>query len=132
MFKPVYFNGVSPYQPDNPSLHNVPLGQSVQNFVNANDFREGPLATMDRHPDNTLLTKSFDTRDYGYSTLDPNKNFYYGRKYPDPNCQRTWYPTRKTHKPPMNGTTAAYNPPAPFPMPQTGTNDVAFMLCVGL
>jgi hypothetical protein len=132
MFKPTYFANVSPYQPDNPSGNNIPLGQTVQNFQNANDFTESPVNGIDRHVDDTVKTKYFDLRDYGYSTLDPNKNFYNPRRYPDPVAQRTWYPAKKTVKAPFNGSTTTYNPPHPFPQPQTGTNDVAFMLQVGL
>ena len=132
MFAPVYFPNVSPYQPDNPSGNNVPVGQTVQNFQNANDFTVGPVHPIDRHVDDTVKTKAFDLRDYAYSTLAANKNIYEPRRYPDPVAQRTWYPARKTHKAPLNGTRTAYNPPNPFPQPQTGTNDVAFMLQVGL
>jgi len=123
---------VGPYQPNNPGPRNELVLQDFANVQNANDFTQPPVLGIDRYIQNGLPIPFLDLRDYKYTTLEPNKNVYNPRKYPDPFTQRTYFPVRKTRKPPMNGSVCAYNPVDAVQMPATGTNDVMFYSTVGL
>lgn len=133
--QPVGFPGYNvPYQPDNPSVTNQPSVQGVQSYVNASDFNTGVRngGTYDRIPVQQCFVPVMDMRNYQYTPLDANTNRYNARRFPDPMTAVTAYPARKLRKAPMNGSTTAYNPPNPYGMPPSGTNNVAFIVTAGL
>lgn len=121
-----------PYQPINPARGNVPNLQTFTNYQNANDFDQTPVYGIDRYVQRGTLVPLLDLRDYKYTTLEPNKNIYQPRKYPDPYAQQTRFYVRKRRPVPMNGSVCAYNPVNAVQMPATGTNDTAFIMSVGL
>lgn len=121
------------YQPDNPSAVNQPTLQGVQAYVNGNDFnRVSKDGLYNRYPVQQCLVPRIDLKNYRYTPLDANKNQYNPRRFPDPMTAMTAYPARRLKKAPMNGSTTAYNPPNPFGMPPSGTNNVAFIVTAGL
>lgn len=128
MSKPGYN---APYQPGNPSNGNVPTIQGITNYVNANDFR-GQTYAYERITQNPHGYPKVVLKNNQYTPLDAFNNRMQPRKYPDPSCQTTKYPSRKTRKPPMNGSVCAYNPVKPLNLPASGTNDVGFIVTVGL
>lgn len=118
-----------PYQPYNPTRHNIPTLQNSSNYANANDFRPSPQLAQDRIANDPHATPKLELRD-GYTRLPdlryPN-NDYNPRKYPTPNSVQTYFPPRVLPPVHPNGTVNAYNALAPRPFPFNGTNDVAFI-----
>lgn len=120
---------------DNPSKLNIPVLQTVDNLINANDH--GIQINMDRYPNLPNQEAVLETRDtHGPRRvnhfLEVQTNDYTPRAYPVPGCEHTSFAAIRTRKGNQNGFTMPFNDPNAKPAQTYNTNDVGVIVRLGM